>query len=264
MCADRGIPEPHIFFDGTWFAEQLVNNALWRERLLDVRGDLSALTERPSQSFAVADLIGRQAEVEQLRDMIARARDIILIGVAGVGKTRLLASLGGGVTFLEPAAAASLADDLRVMRPSAVVVDDGHACLNVLAALIAARHQLGQTFSIIVSTWPSKSDDLQRTIAHAEPITLAPLPRPDIDDIIQYLGITGHLARTVVLDQAEGRPGWAIILANLLIKGESDAVVSGSALVDSAIRFVHETATTEIELMCWPASPRSDMSLRRR
>ncbi len=133
------------------------------------------------------------------------------------------------------------------MRPSAVVVDDGHACLNVLAALIAARHQLGQTFSIIVSTWPSKSDDLQRTIAHAEPITLAPLPRPDIDDIIQYLGITGHLARTVVLDQAEGRPGWAIILANLLIKGESDAVVSGSALVDSAIRFVHETATTEIE-----------------
>ncbi len=77
LCADRGIPEPHIF-DGTWFAEQLVNNALWRERLLDVRGDLSALTERPSQSFfAVADLIGRQAEVEQLRDMIARARDII-------------------------------------------------------------------------------------------------------------------------------------------------------------------------------------------
>ncbi len=246
LCDDRGIPEPHIF-DGTWFAAQLANNPWWRERLLDVRGDLSALTEQPSQTLMVADLIGRQTEVAQLRTLIATNRDILLTGAAGTGKTRLLASLGGGVTFLEPTATEHLADALRMTRPAAVIVDDAHAYLSDLAALNAARHQLKLSFSIIASTWPSKSDDLHRTLPHAEQIILAPLPRPDIDDIIQHLGITGHRARTVVLDQAEGRPGWAIILASLLIKGENEAVISGTALVDSAFRFVHETAATEIE-----------------
>lgn len=109
LCDDRGIPEPHIF-DGTWFAAQLANNPWWRERLLDVRGDLSALTEQPSQTLMVADLIGRQTEVAQLRTLIATNRDILLTGAAGTGKTRLLASLGGGVTFLEPTATEHLAD----------------------------------------------------------------------------------------------------------------------------------------------------------
>jgi hypothetical protein len=39
------------------------------------------------------------------------------------------------------------------------------------------------------------------------------------------MGITGQLARKEILDQAEGRPAWAITLADLLLRKKRPAGV---------------------------------------
>jgi hypothetical protein len=39
-----------------------------------------------------------------------------------------------------------------------------------------------------------------------------------MDQLLLGMGITGQLARTEILDQSEGRPGWAISIGDMLLR----------------------------------------------
>jgi len=53
------------------------------------------------------------------------------------------------------------------------------------------------------------------------------------------MGIAGRLARREILDQAEGRPAWAVVLADLLLrKKDPQSLISGKALLGEAGRYL--------------------------
>ena len=65
------------------------------------------------------------------------------------------------------------------------------------------------------------------------------MEREPLDALIQAMGITGQLARREILNQAEGRPAWAITLADLLLrKNDPQSVISGKALLGEVGRYL--------------------------
>ena len=65
------------------------------------------------------------------------------------------------------------------------------------------------------------------------------MEREPLDGLIQAMGISGQLARREILGQAEGRPGWAITLADLLLrKNDPHSVISGKALLGEVGRYL--------------------------
>ncbi|MFI5937855.1 hypothetical protein [Actinoplanes sp. NPDC051494] len=264
LCDECGVVRPFVY-DGDWFALRLVGNPLWRKRLLGVAGELSALLDSPLQELAVPELVGRDLELEALRALAAAGADVVVTGPAGVGKTRLLTAVHPRLKFLQPArTSVDVVDALVQERPTAVVVDDAHAHIDDLVTLRAARRQERLSFSIIAATWPSKRHELDRPLPDAADLMVDPLPRPVIDDIVRSLDITGYTARSVVLDQAGGRPGWAVLLCRLLADGKGDTVVNGAALMDNVERILLQAAESRLSLdvlACVAVLGRTDIEL---
>jgi MoxR-like ATPase len=70
--------------------------------------------------------VGRGSERSGVQAAIEAGRDVVLVGVPGVGKTRLATELDGSVAFLEHGDHGRVVDALVSMTPVAVVVDDAH------------------------------------------------------------------------------------------------------------------------------------------
>ncbi|MCA1706939.1 MAG: hypothetical protein LC808_28215, partial [Actinobacteria bacterium] len=65
------------------------------------------------------------------------------------------------------------------------------------------------------------------------------IERARMDELLQLMGITGQLVRGEILDQAEGRPGWAVTLADLLLRaGDVDSFLKGKALLGQVDRYL--------------------------
>lgn len=115
-------------YDQDWFALGLYRDPGWCRRLLGVTGRPSALslfplTQRPLLGEAVR---GREREV---RWLLEQKSDCLLVGEPGSGKTFLLRALAlqGNARFLVDQDRTQIANDLRSLRPAAVIVDDaGH------------------------------------------------------------------------------------------------------------------------------------------
>ena len=74
-----------------------------------------------------------------------------------------------------------------------------------------------------------------------------------MDAIVQAAGVTSVHARHLVLDQAEGRPGWARALCEALVEGNGDRVASGEVLLDQVERYLRaaaDSATTLDAVAC--------------
>ena len=57
------------------------------------------------------------------------------------------------------------------------------------------------------------------------------MERRPLDELIVSMGITSRIARSEILDQAEGRPGWAVALGDLLLRAhDASAISTGSGL----------------------------------
>lgn len=257
LCEDRGLPPPHVYAQG-WVVAQLVRNPDWRYRLLGVRGELGALLAQPLEmlEYTTPDLpalMGRDADRSALQSVIDRGVDVVLVGVPGVGKTRLTCELDRKVAFLQSATPGQVVDALVQMRPAAVVVDDAHTRMDELRVLRQARVQEGLAFSIIATSWPDRTEQVAADLPGAEAVTVERLERPEMDAVVRAVGVTGHRARTVILQQAEGRPGWALALCEVLVSGNTHEVVSGSAHLAYTERFLRratESATALDALAC--------------
>ncbi|UQI47161.1 hypothetical protein M1P56_23850 [Streptomyces sp. HU2014] len=256
LCTEHGLLAPHIY-PQAWFIPRLATEPAWRLSLLGIRGELGALLDRPldlQEDLADrTEFLGRGVALATLTEALTHGRDVVLVGVPGVGKTRLTTELEGQVTYLEQAQANRVLDELLEKRPAAVVVDDAHMRLDEMRVLRRARHETEHPFTIVATTWPDRADEVLAAIPRALRLDVDLLERSDMNALVTSLGVTGHRARQAVLDQAAGRPGWALALCDTLTNGEGKQVASGAAHLANAerhLRRITESETAVDALAC--------------
>jgi hypothetical protein len=252
-CRDHGLPLPE-YYGRDWVVNALIGSPNWREALTGVRGRLDSLRPATSNRFEdEGSFVGRVDLLSTLISVISEDQDVVLSGVPGVGKSRLLQEVGGELFFVEPNAKDYLADDLLAMSPRWVALDDAHLHLDVLVELVRLRVQEGLAFVILASTWPEEAEAVAANLPAHRGLSVDLLARGDMDAIVQSAGVTSVHARHLVLDQAEGRPGWARSLCEALVEGNGDRVASGEVLLDQVERYLRaaaDSATTLDAVAC--------------
>jgi hypothetical protein len=237
-CGDHALPVP-TFYTRQWLVESLRKDPEWRTELTGVRGRLEAVVARPSEASDDRRLVGREDDIERLRSALARTKDICLIGVPGVGKSRILAELAGDAHFIEPLARDYLTDDLVATDPEVVVLDDAHLQLKLLEELVRIRGREQLRFRILAVSWPGSESKVEALLTDPTPVELDRLARLDLDEVIQQRGVQGIRARTVVLNQSDGRPGWAVLLSDLVVDGDGEGLSTGQPLLDQVSNLAH-------------------------
>ncbi|GHJ43682.1 hypothetical protein Cs7R123_10240 [Catellatospora sp. TT07R-123] len=235
------------FYDHGFFASRLRRDGAWRAALLGIPGNPISLTRIPAdlaeRPWTQLSSIGREAELQVLNSLTC---DVVVAGPPGVGKTRLVAELED-VVFVDPdfAETGSLADDLRWIQPRTVVVDDAGQHLALLRTLVKLRRHENELLSyrIIAIGWPDETTELCHLLAKAQPVEVGLLDRASMDRIIVEMGVRNRLARSEILDQAEGRPGWAVALASMLTQTNRwDSLFSGTVLIAEAQRYLQRSS----------------------
>ncbi len=227
-------------YDQDWFALELYRKPEWCKRLLRVTGRPSALSQFPKSQRPVLgdEILGRE---RVMRWLLERSGDCLLVGSPGSGKTFVLRGLvqQGRALFLVDDDRTQVANDLRELRPPAVILDDAHVDPDRVDWFRHLRQEVGSDARIIATTWPSRASKL-RTALGISTDDVRNLDSPDdlIDadtmiEIIKSTGLTGpdELLRCIRL-QAPERPGLVATLAYLCRAGDFRQVVSGEALVD--------------------------------
>ncbi|NVM97026.1 ATP-binding protein, partial [Arthrobacter wenxiniae] len=231
-CRTNSLPVPRIYAR-QWLVESLRRDPDLRFELTGVEGRLEALTTKaPEPSSSITALFGRDEELDHLRAAVTLTTDVSLVGVPGVGKSRLLAELEGGVHFIDRLARDHLADDLFAIDPTTVVLDDAHLDQELLEQLVRIRSKERFSFTIVAATWPGTEAPVEALLNKPTRVEVDRLARAALDQMIQALGVHGVHARSLVLEQSDGRPGWAAILSRLVINGAGDDLATGQSLLD--------------------------------
>jgi hypothetical protein len=180
--------------------------------------------------------------------LLAASGDVILVGRPGTGKSRL-AMEAEGVRFLTSRADAdAVAESLRLHEPAHVVLDDAGLAIDRLEMLLELRRE-GHRFAIIATTWTEHLDDVKRMLPDATVIEVLLLERKTIDALLKALGVTNYFLRVEILDQAEGRPGWAVALADIAKRGGGGDVISGRALIDQVEPYLARLGTSSVKAL---------------
>ena len=227
-------------YDQQWFAQRLYSHPQWCERLLGVAGRPAALSLFPvSQRPLLGNVVlGREREI---RWLLEQEGDCLLVGEPGSGKTFLLWSLArqGHARFLVDQDRTQIANDLRSLRPPAVIVDDAHARPTQIAELDQIRRDVRAEVRIIATSWPGEADTVRIALKVGRAAELR-LDRIDADrmvEIIKSVGVHGpDRLIWAIRKQAAGRPGLAATLAHLCLTGNVQDVFSGESLVDELAR----------------------------
>lgn len=221
-------------YDQAAMAVRLYRNPAWCLELLNLTGAPSALSVVPltRRPLLGEDLIGREDDLEWLR---VSSGDRLLKGPPGSGKTFLLRTLAleGWGLFVTSDDPTGIANALRNQEPEVVIVDDAHLDVGLVAELRRLRDEVGADFSIVATTWNGAGDEVADVLNLIEADTreLRLLARDEIVEVVHNNGIRGpnELVRAIV-DQAEGRPGLAVTLSYLCLRGGVSEVALGSAL----------------------------------
>jgi hypothetical protein len=221
-------------YDRTFFASRLRRDGEWRSKLLGLSADPVTLSRTPddlAQSpWRELPLVGREREVEELS---AAEGDLVVSGPPGVGKTRVLAGVTEAYFVDHDAEPGRLADDLRWLDPKILVVDDAGAAEQLIRRLVRFRIVEADiaNYRIIVVCWPDEVDRVSQSLGSHQKLQLDLLERSDTDQLLLSMGITGQFARTQILDQAEGRLGWAISISDMLLRApDITSLRNGQAL----------------------------------
>lgn len=232
--------DPSDIFDRGHFASRLRRDAYWRGELLGLPSGPISLARRPSDlaegTWSFLPLVARDDDLAAIQG----DDDVILTGPPGVGKSRLVAELNGAAFVDKDAPFEQVAADLRWALPTVVVVDDAGNDAALLRRLIALRHQDHDLFRfrLIAICWPDEVEATRVAASSARSHELELVERGQLNNLLQLMGITGALARAEILDQAEGRPGWAVALADLLLRGDASSLLQGKALLGHVERYL--------------------------
>lgn len=219
-------------FGRDWFVDRFYDHPDWRKLILGIPDDPSALSRHPlgwAPSSTDHKTIGRATSFEQIA---SSEKDVVLVGLPGIGKTHVAACLPDAAFLNSHAAGAGLVDDLVQLHPSFVVVDDAGRKGHKIELLRLIRESEGFDFRIVATCWPHQRTDVAKELVQPEVIDIDRLSRAEIGEILRARGITRKVLIARILEQADGRPGWAINLANLVIEQKDwEAAWSGAGLL---------------------------------
>ena len=226
-------------YDQDWFASCLYDNQEWCRRLLGVTGRPHALSPFPvTQRPVLGDrVLGRDRETRWLQE---RSGDCLLVGAPGSGKTFLLRALvlQGQALFLVDDDREQLANDLRSLKPPAVIIDDAHVDPERIERFAQLRTEVGSGTRIIATSWPGRAGAVQVAlqVPDSEVRALDPIDADTMIEIIKSAGVAGpdELLYHIRL-QADGRPGLGATLSHMCLAGDVQRAASGEALVDQLV-----------------------------
>lgn len=234
--------------DQDGIVDRLYRSARWKKEL-GVNSAAPALSRvpqslRPSRGIP---LIGREEDVAWLKET---SGDRVLSGQPGSGKTHLLRHLvdqGWGL-FLVSDDRTEVRNEILERRldkssEAAVIVDDAHGNLDRIAMLRQLRDELSGEFPILATCWPGALGEVSSALGAREASTreLQLLTRNQIVEVLAAAGVTEefvseHLRADPkavlrhLVDQAANRPGLAVTLANLALRGDWEETLTGKAL----------------------------------
>lgn len=233
---------PEDVRDRNYLVRILRRDGYWRRELLGLPSDPITLSPVPTEAIGTVwyqlTLSGRLAELEKLKRIQS---DVVLFGVPGCGKTRLASELAG-VAFVDKASAGEqLAPDIRWQQPPVIVVDDAGTAENLIQRLRHLRAtEPDLAYRIIAICWPDEKDQVGAWLGpQAERVEINLIERQALDEIIVEIGVTNERARTEILNQAEGRVGWAVALASLLLQTQDGtSLLNGRAVYGHVVDYL--------------------------
>ena len=218
------------------FALRLYSNREWLKRLLHIAGNQQALSINPISTRPCLNVPvrGRERLVSWLEGTIASG-DVVIAGQPGSGKTfamRSYAAQKDGL-FVVSDNMDQIVAEVRDKQPRFLIVDDAHDQTAVLKRLRQAREDTGAEFFIAATSWLSHKDDVQAALSlpSTSVFELELLGKDTMVEIIKDCGVKGPdpLLQEMV-DQAEGKPGLAATLSQLVLSGDAKDVYYGDAL----------------------------------
>ena len=223
-------------YDQDWFAQRLYGEPPWCRRLLRVTGKPRSLSPFPVARRPVLGdrILGREREMRWLQE---RTGDCLLVGAPGSGKTFVLRALvlQGQALFKVDDDREQLANDLRSLKPSAVIIDDAHLDSGQIERFVQLRTEVGSDARIIATSWPGNAATVQAALQIPDSDVL-PLDLIDADTMIEIVKSTGIAGPDELLYhirlQADGRPGLAATLSHMCLAGDVRRAMTGEGLVD--------------------------------
>lgn len=227
-------------FERRGLANRLYRDPGWRKQLLGLTGEPPALSAVPRTRRPLIELepAGREADLEWLRTTHG---DRLLYGEPGSGKTFLLLQLvrEGRALFLASEDGAETADAIREQEPEIIIVDDAHVDPDRLVRLRQVRQNIRADFDILATCWLGEKDQVAEALgglAGEDMHRLELLTRKEILEVLKQAGVhaQSEYMRDLV-DQSANKPGLAVTLASLWLRGDWHEVLTGQALRRSLI-----------------------------
>lgn len=195
----------------------------------------SPLSHFPATSRPLNDteMIGRD---EVLGSLVDSTNDALIIGQPGAGKTLLLIAYVERASgwFVHGGNRDELVKAIRRCSPGTLVVGDAVPDDPRIIELRQIRNELGLPFRILVDCWPWSANGVATAMAVGpiSTITMQPLTADEIVEVIEGAGLIGPNSLIAeIREQANGRPGLAVTLANLCLSGDVNHVQLGRELL---------------------------------
>lgn len=239
-------------YDRAWFANTFLANPDWREKILGIRGGAFSLSResrgaRPDERHLPT--VGR----DELLELASHAdEDLVFWGVPGAGKSHVAGRLPGALFLERNTPPERLLDDLLSTSPDLVVVDDAGARTDDLDALLHARQAENLKFRVVATCWTQEVDNIGDHLPGALRLEVDLLTREEIGTLLRERGITKMSVLVNLLEQAQGRPAWALNLADLLVRhADWQSVWTGQALREQIVAFLRRSRAPQeaIELL---------------
>lgn len=233
-------------YDRAWFANQFRENPDWRRKILDLEGGPFSFSRQPRGARPdeqQLSTVGRDSLIAEANDSES---DTILFGVPGVGKSHVAGKLHGALFLERQPTPERLLDDLIETRPARVVVDDAGARLQDVDLLLRLRDAEKLDYRIVATCWPHETNLVADHLPNSIKLEVDLLTREELGAILRERGITRLAVIVHLLTQADGRPAWALNLADLLIRnGDWKSVWTGNALREQIFAFLRMSNASE-------------------
>lgn len=229
-------------YDRQWFASIFRDEPDWRRKVLQIEGGAFSLSRSPRgtrpDEFQLPT-VGRDALLERAENS---EQDLILWGVPGAGKSHVAGRLAGALFLERNTSPERLLDDLLAATPALVVVDDAGARTDDIEKLLHARGAENLTFRVAATCWPHELEDVADHLPNALGLEVDLLAVEEVASLLRERGITRTSVLAHLIQQAQGRPAWALNLADLLVhQGAWQTVWTGQALRDQIRAFLRRS-----------------------